>query len=269
MNRIFWLLFFAFWPIVAIVLTLQSPGWQWSFPGDGRAGSPLGAQIDHLFYMILVIVGVVFVGTQLGLMYVLWTASRKGEDRRAWYSHGNHRLEVIWTVIPAVVLLFIAFYQMNVWAQFRMESAFPEAAKTNVIAEVTARQFEWRMRYPVPGQPLGRQTQLGEMHTVNELHVPAGTPVTVLLRTQDVQHSLFLPQIRIKQDAVPGKVIPVWFEATEPGTYDLVCAELCGWGHYKMGAKVIAHPAEEYASFLQQLYEEQLSDGFQGAEREE
>jgi len=146
-----------------------------------------------------------------------------------------------------------------------MESAFPDAAKTNVVAEVMARQFEWRMRYPIPGQPLGRQPQLGEMHTVNILHVPAGTPVTILLRTQDVQHSFFLPEIRIKQDALPGKVIPVWFEATEPGEYALVCAELCGWGHYKMGGKVIAHPPEEYEAFMQQLHQQQLSDGFQAA----
>lgn len=262
MKRLWWLFFFLIWPILALVVSALSPSLNWGFPGSGRAGSPLGAEIDHLFYLILIIITVVFIGTQIALMYVLWTASQRPAEQAAWYSHGSHKLEVLWTVIPGAILLFLAFYQMQVWANFRMESAFPEAAKQQIVAEVTARQFEWRIRYPAPGKKLEKRPQLDDFHTVNTIHVPAGTPVTILLRTEDVQHSFFLPTIRIKQDAVPGLVIPVWFEATEPGEYPLVCAELCGWGHYKMGGKVIAHPPEQYEAILQQLHTEQMDDGY-------
>ncbi|MEZ6045805.1 MAG: hypothetical protein R3C11_09570 [Planctomycetaceae bacterium] len=101
------------------------------------------------------------------------------------------------------------------------------------------------------------------MHLVNELVVPAGKKVVINLRTEDVQHSFFAPQLRVKQDALPGKMIPVWFEITEPGTYDLLCAELCGWGHYKMRALIRALPEDEYAAFLKELEQKSADDGFE------
>ncbi|MAT14011.1 MAG: cytochrome c oxidase subunit II [Planctomyces sp.] len=233
---------------------------QWWFPGEAK--SPIGARIDDLFYLILVLTGVVFVGTQVALGYVLWRASSVKADDKAWYTHGNHKLELIWTVIPALVLLFIAFKQMDVWAEFRIVDRVAEEIRNNPVAEVTARQFEWRMRYPAPGKKLGIIPAPDDMHQVNELVLPVGRKVVINLRTEDVQHSFFAPQFRVKQDAVPGKMIPVWFEVTEPGEYDLVCAELCGWGHYKMRAVIRALPEAEYQTFLAELYEESMSDGF-------
>lgn len=262
MKRLWWLFFFLIWPVLALIVSALSPSLNWGFPGDGQPGSPLGAEIDHLFYLILIIVVVVFIGTQIALMYVLWTASKRPADKPAWYCSGNHKLEVIWTVIPGAILLFLAFYQMQVWANFRMESAFPEEAKQQVVAEVTARQFEWRIRYPAPGKKLEKTPQQDDLYSVNVIHVPAGTPVTIQLKTEDVQHSFFLPTIRIKQDALPGKVIPVWFEATVPGEYPLVCAELCGWGHYKMGGKVISYAPEDYQAQLKKMQAEQADDGY-------
>ena len=261
-NRLCWFLFFLFWPILALVISAISPGMNWGFPGDGVSDSPLGARIDHLYYLILVITVIVFIGTHIGLLYVLWTASGRPKEKRAWYSHGNHKLEIIWTVVPGAILLFIAFYQMNVWAEFRIESSYPEQVRKTIVAEVNARQFEWRIRYPAPGKNLNKHPQPDDMYGVNELHVPAGVPVRIHLRSLDVQHSFFLPSLRIKQDAVPGLIIPVWFEAEEPGEYPLVCAELCGWGHYKMGAKLIAHPPEEYQEFMKQLHKKQHDDSF-------
>lgn len=268
MKRFWWLLFFVFWPVAGLVVSALSPAWNWGFPGTGRSDSPLGAEIDHLFYVILAITTVVFIGTQVGLIYVLWTASNRPANRPAWYTKGNHRLELIWTVVPGVILLFIAVYQMKVWAEFRMEAAFPQSARENIVAEVVARQFEWRIRYPAPGEKLERTPQEQDMYDVNVIHIPAGKPVTIQLKTQDVQHSFFLPTLRIKQDAVPGHVIPVWFEASEPGEYPLVCAELCGWGHYKMGGKLIAHPPEEYEAFMRRKHAEQHDDGFRKEDQE-
>ena len=101
----------------------------------------------------------------------------------------------------------------------------------------------------------------GDLYFVNELHVPTGKPVVINLRTQDVQHAFFAPQLRVKQDAVAGLVIPVWFEIAKVGTYDLVCAELCGWGHYKMKARIIAQSQSSVDKYLSELEAEQNEDG--------
>ncbi|QDU78700.1 Alternative cytochrome c oxidase subunit 2 [Polystyrenella longa] len=256
----FWSLFFIFWPIVAVVFFAVSPSMNWWFPGE--AASTIGARIDSLFYLILYLTGAAFIGTQVAMGYALWRASGVKTEDKAWYSHGNHKLELIWTVIPALVLLFIAFEQMDVWAEFRMVDRVAVEIQQNPVAEVTARQFEWRMRYPAPGEQLQLLPQPSDMFIVNELVLPAGRKVVINLRTSDVQHSFFSPQLRVKQDAVPGKMIPIWFEVPKPGTYDLVCAELCGWGHYKMRALIKVLPEEEYDAFLQSLYEDETSDGF-------
>ena len=114
---------------------------------------------------------------------------------------------------------------------------------------------------PAPGEKLSNQPQPGDLYAVNEIHVPTGRPVKFNLRTGDVQHAFFAPQLRVKQDAVAGLIIPVWFEIPKAGKYDLVCAELCGWGHYKMRATIVAEPAERVQEYLSNLQKEQNFDG--------
>jgi cytochrome c oxidase subunit 2 len=149
-----------------------------------------------------------------------------------------------------------------------MKSRFDPEAMANPIAEVSARQFEWRIRYPAPGKVLQDSPQPDDLYTVNDLHVPAGRPVVIKLRGEDVLHSFFLPHLRIKQDAVPGLLIPVWFEASEPKAYDLVCAELCGWGHYKMRGQLTAQTEADFKKYIETLKTEQFDDGYQ-PEKEE
>jgi cytochrome c oxidase subunit II len=271
----FWVFFFMLVPVLALWSCWVAPERGWWFPGSngpsgGVAASPLGRRIDDLFYMILAITTITFIGTQLGLGYVLWTGTRKpktdGGVEKAWFSHGSHELEVIWSIVPAAILLFIALYQMDVWANYRVKTYFPEEVKNRPMAEVTARQFEWRIRYPgldKDGKPLPLMLdpQPTDLYAVNDLHLPSGMPVMINLRTQDVQHSFFLPELRVKQDAVPGLVIPVWFEAEKSGQYTLLCAELCGWGHYKMKARFVATPEAEYIQFLKDLTAKQSYDG--------
>jgi cytochrome c oxidase subunit II len=273
----FWALFFMFWPILACYVCWIAPSMGWWFPSNGptgmKAASPLGERIDDLFYMILYIVTATFIGTQVALGYVLLkgaAATDEGNTEKSWYTHGSHNLEVIWTIVPACVLLFIALYQMDVWAEYRVKDSFPGDIKGgkvhSAVAEVTARQFEWRIRYPGFG-PDGQQLTLmpkpqpTDLYTVNDLHVVVGTPAMIILETQDVQHSFFLPELRIKQDAVPGLDIPVWFEASASGEYTLLCAELCGWGHYKMKARMIAETKEQHLEFLKNLSKTQNFDG--------
>jgi cytochrome c oxidase subunit 2 len=230
----------------------------WWFPG--KAMSPLGTEIDDLFHLILIITAITFIGVHIALGYVLWTFG-SGDGRRGWFNHGSHNLEVVWTIVPAGVLLFIALYQMDVWARYRVKSTFDPQAMSYPTAEVTARQFEWRIRYPAPGKVLQDTPQPDDLYTVNDLHVPTGRPVVIKLRSEDVLHSFFLPQLRIKQDAVPGLIIPVWFETLKSGHYELVCAELCGWGHYKMRGRVTAEREEDFDGYLKTLSQAQFDDG--------
>lgn len=261
----FWAIFFMFAAVLAVVLFVVAPEYHWWFPGDGRAHSPLGQKIDDLFYLILVITGVTFIGVQIALGYVLWRGADAGRDpnAKALFSHGSHTLEVIWTIVPSGILLFIALYQMDVWAHYRVKTMFPK--RVEPVAEVTARQFEWRIRYPARGKKLQPTPQPDDLYTVNDLKVPAGRPVSISLRTEDVQHSFFVPELRVKQDAVPGLIIPVWFEVTDVRTYEIVCAELCGWGHYKMKAQVDALSDEDFEEWKTAAAAEQFEDGFQQA----
>jgi len=200
---------------------------------------------------------------------VLWRGS-DDTGEKALFSHGSHNLEVVWTIVPSGILLFIALYQMDVWMQFRIHTNYPAQAVNQPIAVVTARQFEWRIRYPAPDRVFkgkadrlnwAKQPEPGDLYTVNDLHVPTNHPVQIYLKSGDVQHAFFSPRLRIKQDAVPGQIIPVWFEVIEGGQYELICAELCGWGHYKMKARLWAQPEREFLAYLKQLEKEQFDDG--------
>jgi cytochrome c oxidase subunit 2 len=267
-----WGLFFGLHAVVGLGLFVASPSMGWWFPlhaqaPAGEALSPIGQRIDQLFYLILGVTGVVYVGTQVVLTWTLW---RFGTDavpdgqqpaRKPWYSHGNHHVELAWAISPGLVLLYLAFVQMDVWSKFRMRGTVAKEVLSAPVAEVTARQFEWRIRYPAPGKTLQPKPQPDDLYTINDLHVPLGRMVAIRLVSDDVLHSFFIPHLRIKQDAVPGMAIPVWFEALKGGTYELVCAELCGWGHYKMRGEVTAESPDEFAAYLGRLAKQQSSDG--------
>ncbi len=255
----FWALFFIFWPIVALYVCWIAPSRGWWFPS--KAMSSVGHQIDGLFYLILYIVTFTFIATQAVMGYALWKGATKKSGDKAMFSHGSHKLEIVWTIVPSFILVFISLTQLEVLANIRVISKFPDEARRAPVAEVAARQFEWRIRYPKPGTTLSTEAQSGDLYFVNEVHVPASRPVMVNLRTQDVQHAFFAPKLRVKQDAVPGLVIPIWFEIEKAGEYELVCAELCGWGHYKMKARIIAESETAVQKYLAGLESAQNEDG--------
>ncbi len=224
-----WPFVFALVPILSVWLFVAAPGEatgkSWWFPEDV---STYGGDIDALFNIILAITGFMFVVTNAALVWFMWRYGHEDEGRRATFIHGSHNLEVFWTVIPAAVLLFIALFQMGTWKRVKFTKEFPNAP---IHADVTAGQFEWRITYPGPDGKVGTRD---DVHGVNKLVVPVETDIVIHLKSRDVLHSFFLPNLRLKQDAVPGMTIPVWFRARRAGEFELMCAELCGWGHYKM-----------------------------------
>jgi len=246
LSALFWSLLFLAVPVLGVATFAVAPAYDIWLPKDV---SEHGAAVDGLFYFILWLTGAVFIATEGVLFWFIWKYDESKSNSGVKYVHGSHTLEVVWTIIPAAVLLFISIYQMNTWADVKMRR--PDMAPT---VEVIGRQFEWRLRYP------GKDGMLGtpdDLHLVNDLHLPIDEDVLIQLKSMDVLHSFFLPNVRIKQDAVPGMKIPVWFKAREEGVFDIVCAELCGWGHYKMKGRVTFETRESFDRWLEQKYAEQ------------
>ena len=225
-----------------------------------------GQIIDDLFMFILYLTGVIFIGTGILLFWFLWKYDTETRTEPVKYTHGSHTIEIIWSILPAATLLFIAIYQMDAWASHKMVPPVDDHGDPKpALLEVTGRQFEWRLRYA------GRDGELytkDDVFTVNDLHVPVNEQVVIVVKSQDVLHSFFLPNMRIKQDLIPGMKQKVWFQANQIGQYDLVCAELCGWGHYKMCGRLWVDSADDFAKWLEQAEQEQNSTEIASASQE-
>lgn len=230
-----------------------------------------GGVIDQLFMFILYLTGIIFIGTGIALFWFMWKYDAEKHNEPVKYTHGSHTLEVIWSIIPAATLLFIAIYQMNAWADQKMrrptlgpgpdgiEGTADDVLKPAIV-EVTGRQFEWRIRYAGQDGVVGTPD---DIHGVNDLHLPVDEDVVIQIKSMDVLHSFFLPHVRVKQDVVPGMKQFVWFRGNKSGVYDIVCAELCGWGHYKMRGKMTLEPREKFDAWLADQLAEQQRSGFQ------
>ncbi|MFQ5679695.1 MAG: cytochrome c oxidase subunit II [Gemmatimonadota bacterium] len=214
----------------------------WSLPPNL---STQGVAIDRLFWIIVVITGIAFLLVEIGIVWFL-IRYRRREGSRARYTHGSKRLEVVWTAVPAVTMVFLGIYSGRIWTGIRSADSFPEGALT---LDVRAKQFEWNVTYPGPDEIPGNED---DFTIRNQFHIPAGEPVIVRLSSEDVIHSFFIPELRVKQDAVPGMETSVWFEATETGDLEIGCAELCGLGHYRMRARVTVHEPGEYRSWMRE-----------------
>ena len=215
--------------------------------------STFGPALDNLYYVILWITGIVFVVTEVVLVYFMIKYRHK-EGRKATYIEGSSKAEWIWTSATAVIVMALAIYSKGIWDTIRHPDMFPENAYE---LNVTAKQYEWNAAYA------GSDGQLGTSDDImsrNQVHVPVDQPVIVNLQSEDVIHSFFLPQLRVKHDAVPGRVWPIWFEATQTGEFPLACAELCGLGHYRMGGTLIVHSKEDFASWLSEMQIEAEDD---------
>ncbi len=205
--------------------------------------STFGTEIDSLLYLIYYITGAVFIIVTV-VMVLFLVMYRHREGRRAVYSHGNMTLEIIWTVVPAVILLVLAFISVSTWHKVKAN-----APPSDFNLQVTAKQFNWEILYPGPDGKFGTPD---DFKVDNEMHVPVNKVVRIILKSKDVIHSFFLPNLRLKQDAVPGMDILVWFEATKTGKYELPCAELCGFGHSGMLGWLYVDAPEDYEKWLKE-----------------
>jgi cytochrome c oxidase subunit 2 len=203
--------------------------------------SSYSGRVDGLFSLILWITGIIFVIVEFLLLFFLFRY-RHRDGRRALYTHGNNRVEVVWTIVPAVICVVLALLSRRSWAEIKQQMP-----KDAMQIEITGEQFAWNIRYAGPDGKLGTAD---DIVTLNQLHFPVGRPVVATLRSKDVIHSFFLPEFRVKQDAVPGMSTRIWFDSMRVGHWEIACAELCGLGHYRMKGFVTVETPEEYEKWL-------------------
>jgi cytochrome c oxidase subunit 2 len=279
-----WSLFFGAVLLAIFLLSAISPFVGWWLP---KYVSSFGDKVDYLFYVILWLTGFFFVLTEVVLVWAMYKYTHK-PGHKSEFTEGNHKLELAWTIVPAAILLFIAFAQIKAWEEIKYQSRMPEPDQ---VLQVTARQWEWRVRYPREVKPTATSAEdkdaprrwaesmaIDDLHMKNELHVWKEANVKLYLKTEDVLHSLFLPNLRLKQDALPGRTIPVWFKVLESNTkwdaaaqrcsepdkpenlWEITCAELCGGSHYRMRGRLYVHPDKaDYESWLKHTRESQNS----------
>lgn len=239
-------------PSVSWLLGLLVAGWQTAAHAFSSGGakvwfppaiSSYGGEVDRLFYIILWICGIIFILVEGALLWFL-IKYRQRPGHNASYVHGNTRAEIIWTVVPALIVIWLAFASQTVWSHIQGPPP-PHQLEVAVQAE----QFAWNVRYA------GADGQLNtddDIQTINQLHVPIGQVVLVHLTSKDVIHSFFVAELRVKRDAVPGITGRLWLRATQEGKFDIACAELCGLGHYRMKGFMTVEPQETFQAWLEE-----------------
>jgi cytochrome c oxidase subunit 2 len=236
----------------------------WWFPPGASAAAPL---IDHHFTVTFILMGIVFVAAQLSLGFLVWKYRDRGSSSKAVYSHGNTTLEVLWTVLTAVLFIGLNLMSSSIWASERFRPAAADAQRV----EVTGMQFAWYFRYPGPDGKFGAtRPELEDASTGGEgavgldtsdpaskddvvsgvMYLPVNREIELILRSHDVIHSFFVPAMRFKQDAVPGLAIHMHFTPTRTGDFEIACAELCGLGHYKMHGIVKVVSQEDFDKWM-------------------
>jgi cytochrome c oxidase subunit II len=251
--------------VIIWILTLASVilfvSKKWWFPPAITAHAPA---LDRQFMITILIVGIAFTAAQVGLGWMLWKYRDTAGTPRATYTHGSSRLEVVWTIVTAVVFIGLAVMGQSVWASLH----FHAAPLGSYQVEVVSQQFSWNFHYPGKDGLLGRtdpayiddaSNPVGLVDedpngkddaVVTTLVVPVDRPVELILRSKDVIHSFWVPQLRFKQDLVPGMSIHVHFTANKIGKYELACAELCGMKHFSMKSYMLVLPENEIRELM-------------------
>lgn len=231
-----------------------------------------GHKMETMFWTTMTVIGIAFVITQVLLFWYSYKYQHK-DGRRAYFFAHNNKIEVIWTIIPAIVMASLIFAGWKAWTRIT-----GPAPKESVVVEVMGKQFNWLVRYP------GRDMKLGVINyrlidavnewgfdlsdksaqddfTTNEIHVPKGVPVLIKIRSRDVLHAVYMPHFRVQMYAVPGMPTRFWFTPTistdemraklgnPKFNYELACNQLCGGSHFAMKATVIVDEPDDYQNW--------------------
>lgn len=264
---------FAFW-IIGVI------GAVWSFLHYRKdflpeAASVHGKETDFWFWvsMSVIMVGFFVVNT---LLFYFSYRYRYVKGRKATFYPHNNKLEVIWTIVPALIMAGLVFSGLIVWNDVMADA--PEDAE---VIEIMGKQFAWQVRYPgVDNNKLGKYNykliddvegnEFGvdfadensfDDFVLTEMHVPVGKPVLLKIRARDVLHSVFIPHMRVKMDAVPGMPTKFWFTPTQTTAdakialqdpdfdYEIACTEVCGRGHFAMRLRLVVDDEASYAKW--------------------
>ncbi|MEO8593352.1 MAG: cytochrome c oxidase subunit II [Candidatus Solibacter sp.] len=242
--------------ILTVIIAYVFAAKMWWFPPPINAH---GVAYDEQFSNTLIVTGIIFILAQFALGWVIFRY--RDDGKRATYSHGNNRMEAIWTTATAVLFLGLVLMGTKIWAAVHFDAPPADA----VPIEVLAKQFAWSFRYPGPDGKFGRT----DLKLINDsggnpfgiddkdpaskddlvsasLKIPAGKPIKLIMHSRDVIHNFFVRELRMKQDIVPGMEIPMSFQADKIGTYEVPCSELCGLGHFQMRTTMQVMTPEDF-----------------------
>jgi cytochrome c oxidase subunit 2 len=226
---------------VTVAMTAAISAVMVSINWDGEEASTAAPKIDDLLNVMIVLSSFVFSLVMVMLFYALWKFRAKpGDESDGEPIHGNTRLEVAWTVIPTIIVLFGAGYSWSVLNDIE------EKADNPLTVDVFSQQYAWSFGYP------GKDNVWSQ----GELHVPLDRQVQFKLHSQDVIHSFWVPEWRIKKDNVPGITTTAIVTPDKLGTYQLICTELCGFGHAAMRATVVVERPADFRKWVAGLKEE-------------
>ena len=284
-----WSIFFGVVLLATFLIWFVAPFFGWWLPENV---STFGGAVDDLFYVITGFTAFFFVLTEVVLVYAMWRfTAQTGE--KSHYTHGNHRLELIWTAVPAAILLFIAFAQISTWEKIKYQSRMPAP---DVTISVLARQWEWRMRYPLntgrfhyteesekaqkqlAARAWAENPEADDLHVPNEIHcwkgcqrqgVSADAGRDPQLHAAQPAAEAGHPAGQDDPDVVPGQrsnteFDPATKKCREPDhkkdAWEIACQELCGGRHYAMRGRLYVHKdREDYEAWLKAAHELQQS----------
>ena len=254
---------------VFLVLIVLASAWlftqrRWWLPDLASAH---GIDIDRVFLVTLVISGVLFVLLQGVLAYLAFRyGERRNERARYWI---RPKLEKRFALIAGIIIfgVDVTIFALGESQWFKAWGPSPDGT---AVIEVMGEQFAWNFRYSGPDGAFGRTDPMqitstnpfgidrsdpanaDDIVSINQLHLPVGKPVRLRIRSHDVIHSFFLPSQRVKQDAVPGMQIEVWFTPDRAGEYEIACSQLCGLGHYRMRGLLTVEPQDIFEKWLRE-----------------
>ncbi len=197
-----------------------------------EAASSFASEVDALYLFILAVSAFFTVAVSAAVVFFAFRYRRRHPDEIGAHIEGSLPLELAWSIIPTIIAMVMFAWGAKLFYEMRR----PPAEALQVYA--VGKQWMWKFQH------------VGGQREINELHVPVGRPVKVLVTSEDVLHDLYFPAFRTKIDAIPGRYQPLWFEATKPGRYHIFCAEYCGTKHSGMIGTVVVMEPPQYQEWL-------------------